>query len=117
MEKTTVAQQIGDLSNLVIRCDNVINNIDNIIDFNQKQRILLIEQRAQLNVLKDMLTPHPAASSKLAAEVGLVVAIDYVIEKLGNAIDKGLDAEAARTEQTLKEQRKWKAEHPGQQRQ
>ena len=139
MEKTTIEEQIGNISNFVITFDNVIKDMDNIIDIYQRQRITFIEKRAQFNVLKDILisstsntskgvhplregveagatvigagivSSHPVAAAIIAGAV-------VINRKLDEAI-KEVDKQNARIEQTLKEQREWKDKHPGHQRQ
>lgn len=122
MEKTMIEEQIEDLRNFVITFDNIIKDMDNIIDFNQRQRITFIEQRTQLNAQKDILMSHPAAISKSVSGIaqGIKDAFgipDGPIISAINYVQTYVDRETARIEQTLKEQREWKAEHPGHQHQ
>jgi hypothetical protein len=120
MEKTMIEKQIEDFKNLVIAFDNLIKDMDNIIAFNQRQRTTFIEQRTQLNAQKDVLMSDRAAISKSVSGIaqGIKDAFgipDGPIISLTNYAQNYVDRETARIEQTLKEQREWKAEHPGHQ--
>ncbi len=117
-KKISIEEQIEDLSNFVITFDNVIKDMDNIIDIYQRQRITFIEKCAKLNALKDTLMSHSAANNKSVAGALTITAAIEAAHFINNAINTAhdhVDKETARIEQKLKEQREWKAEHPGHQ--
>lgn len=111
---TTTDKQIEDLRNLVTKCDSVIKGMDDIIDFEQKQREDLIEQRAQLNANIDKLM-KPAGTSKsiAAAAIGTTITIGMGVIALIDDARERVDEETDRIEEKLKKQKEWKKQHPG----
>lgn len=106
MEKTPTEKQIGDLSNAVTRYDDLIKKMDTIVDLVQRRRIGFIEQRAQLNVLRDMLMPRPVTKGA-GAIIGTGAAISYFVDKVTEEAERRIDENNAKVEQELKEQREW----------
>jgi prefoldin subunit 5 len=106
MEKTTTEKQIENLSNAVSRYDDLISKFDTMIDLVQRRRIEFIEQRAQLNVLRNMLMPRPV-TKEIATIIGTGAAVGYFIDSMTDAYGKRLDKENAKIEQELKEQKEW----------
>ena len=107
-------KQIEDLTNAVTRCSDLIEMMDSVIDFAQQRRNICIEQRTQLNILKDMLMQRPATGgpTKLVQEGAAVI---FIVDRALQAINENIDRETAATERQLKEQREWKEQHPGRQ--
>lgn len=106
METTTTEKQIEALSNAVTRSNDLIEKMDAVIDFIQQRRIAFIEQRAQLNVLRDMLMPRPA-TKEVALIIGTGAAIGYFVEKVIEVAEAKIDKDNAKVEQELKEQKEW----------
>ncbi len=112
----TIEEQVTILDGLVAKCDKAIKGADEVIVFENEQRSALIEDRARLDALRELAkssVPAPAADTKLVAEVGFVIAVDRVVEKVRDAYDQKLDRDNARIEDRLREQREWKEQHPG----
>lgn len=106
--------QIEDLTKAVARCSDLIEMMDTVIDLAQQRRNVCIEQRAQLNIIKDMLMQRPATGgSTKQLEAG--AAGIFIVDRALQAIEDHIDRETAATERQLKEQREWKEQNPGRQ--
>lgn len=102
---------------LITKCNKAIKNIDSIVEIYQQQKMLLVEQRARLNLLKDARTPNPDINRITKGPIEIAAAGLYIGIEAINAAEalakKAIEEETARTEQKLKEQREWKEAHPG----
>jgi hypothetical protein len=121
MQTTVSEKTIEDLTRLILALDTIIENMGEILDFNQRQRKLFFEQRAQLIAEKEASISNPNTSTKSFSGTGEqamdAFGIHNPVVSAINYAQRYVDRETARVEQTLKEQREWKAEHPGHQHQ
>jgi len=130
--KLSAEQQIEYLSDSINTYDGIIKDIDEVIAIYQKQRTSIIEERARLGVYKDMLVSSNQKPLKLrgpgkeivgytaAGALGAVSPAGGVALAVGTGINAALDHSIKvveqrnqKIEEKLKEQREWKASHPG----
>ncbi|MBA4391826.1 MAG: hypothetical protein C0399_12950 [Syntrophus sp. (in: bacteria)] len=130
--KLSAEEQIEYLGDSIKTYDDIIKETDSIIDIYQKQRTSIVEQRAKLSVLKDMLVSSSRIQVKergtgteivgytAAGALGAVSPVGGVVLAVGTGINAALDHSIKKVEQhnqkieeKLKEQRDWKASHPG----
>jgi len=128
---SSTEEQVKDLSNSVSTFDSVIKNIDSILDIYQQQRTLLVEQRAKLVALRDILMSPASKVTKgalgdlafgIAATtleaatgnyVGAALQAAHTINSAINSAQEAVDAHTANIEHTLHEQNEWLHEHQG----
>jgi hypothetical protein len=130
--KLSAEEQIEYLSDSIKMYDGIMKNIDEVITIYQKQRTSIIEERAKLGIYKEMLVSsnrkqvkergagteilgYTAAGAlgaaslaggvSLAVGIGINAALDHSI--------KVVEQHNQKIEVQLKEQRDWKATHPG----
>ncbi|MDD3846441.1 MAG: hypothetical protein PHC90_08770 [Syntrophorhabdaceae bacterium] len=125
-------EQIEYLSDSIKTYDGIIKDIDEVIGIYQNQRTSIIEERARLGVYKEMLVSSSQKPLKLrgagkeivgyttAGALGAVSPAGGVALAVGTGINAALDHSIKvveqrnqKIEQKLKEQREWKASHPG----
>jgi len=130
--KLSTEEQIEYLGDSIKTYDGIIKDIDDVIGIYQKQRTSIIEERAKLGVYKEMLVSSSRKQVKergtgtdivgytAAGALGAVSLAGGVALAIGTGINAALDHSIKQVEQhnqkieeKLKEQREWKANHPG----
>jgi hypothetical protein len=130
--KLSAEEQIEYLGDSIKTYDGIIKDIDEVIGIYQKQRTSIIEERARLGVYKEMLVSSSQKQLKLrgagkeivgytaAGALGAVSPAGGVALAVGTGINAALDHSIKvveqhnqKIEEKLKEQREWKAKHPG----
>lgn len=130
--KLSAEEQIEYLSDSIKMYDGIIKDIDEIVGIYQKQRTSVIEERAKLGIYKEMLVSSSRKQVKdrgagkeilgytAAGALGAVSAAGGVALAVGLGVNAALDQSIKNVEQRnqqieqkLKEQRDWKAAHPG----
>jgi hypothetical protein len=125
-------EQIEYLSDSIKTYDGIIEDIDRVIDIYQKQRTSIIEERARLGIYKEILVSSNQKQLKVrgagkeivgytaAAALGAATPAGGVALAVGTGINAALDHSIKvveqhnkKIEEKLKEQREWKASHPG----
>jgi len=136
-KELSIEEQVRILDGEIKASDALISEIDAVMVLYQQQKTALINKRAELNALKVILPSVSAINSRpfegskgptgdavlgttgaVAAAatgdiVGAAVAGAHVVNQALNTTIQKVDERNARIEQKLKEQREWKAEHPG----
>jgi hypothetical protein len=135
-KELSVEEQTQILDSEIERSNALIGDVDAAIAIYQQQRTALINKRAELKALRVRL--HPAAAGGTYANKSMSDTGDMVLGTAGavaaaatgnyvgaavmesRVVNQGLDTairkvdeQNARIEEKLKEQREWKAEHPG----
>lgn len=130
--KLSAEEQIEYLIDSIKTYDVIIKDIDEIIGIYQKQRTSIIEERAKLGIYKEILVSSSQKQPKLrgpgkeiagytaAGALGALTPAGGVALAVGTGINAALDHSIKAVEQRnqkieekLKEQREWKASHPG----
>jgi hypothetical protein len=130
--KLSAEEQIEYLSDSIKTYDGIIKDIDDVIGIYQKQRTSIIEERAKLGIYKEILVSSSQKQLKLrgagteiagytaAGALGAVSPAGGVALAVGTGINAALDHSIKvveqrnqKIEEKLKEQREWKASHPG----
>ena len=71
-EKPSIDKQIRVLSKEIKTFENIIKDIENIIDLYQQEKMGLIEKRAQLNALREILITSEKDISKSSKKIRLM---------------------------------------------
>jgi membrane protease subunit (stomatin/prohibitin family) len=136
-KELSIEEQVRILDGEIKASDTLINEIDAVIVLYQQQQTALVNKRAELNALKEILrsalvinsrsleqskghtgdavltTAGVVGSAATGNIVGTTVAGSQLVNQLLNTAIHQVDEHNARIEKTLKEQREWKATHPG----
>jgi len=133
--KSATEAQDGGLGSFITTYDSVIRDIDSIIWLYQTQRLALAETRAQLSILKELMSPAGDTSGGVATKSAVEEGVEAAAVTIGaavlsshpvttavmtglvvvnHALDEALeqaDEQNARIEQRLREQREWFSSH------
>ncbi|MEN6616407.1 MAG: hypothetical protein ABFD12_07605 [Syntrophorhabdus sp.] len=130
--KLSAEEQIEYLGDSIKTYDSILKDIDEIIAIYQKQRNSIVEERAKLGLYREILVSSDQKQPKLrgagkeivgytaAGALGAVSPAGGVALAVGTGINAALDHSIKvveqhnqKIEEKLKDQRDWKASHPG----